>query len=100
MEIGPTEPLPACWEVTDAELFTVPQLAEVVGDPMCTERLLPALRDVLEPPQVRTPALIEQIHPAETALVVHVKVPGVVGRVSVMVTWFAVPLPAAETVIV
>jgi hypothetical protein len=101
--MGPTEPVPPLPEVYDAELLTVPQLAVEVGEPMCTDRLLPEARDVPLPPHVSTPSEIPQVQPAETELVVHVNEPGVVGSVSVIVTFVAVPVPATpelETVIV
>ena len=72
----------------------MPQFAEVVGEPMWTDSELPPARDVPVPPQVRTPAVIEHVHPAETPLVVQVKLPGVVGSVSVIWTFVAVPEPA------
>ena len=101
--IGPTDFVALFPEVTEAELFTVPQFAEEVGEPMWTERLPPGASEVPVPPHVRTPVVIEQVQPAETPPVVQVKVPGVEGSVSVIWTFVAVPVPTAdelETVIV
>ena len=75
-------------------MFTVPQLAEEVGEPMWTASELPPAKEVPVPPQVSTPAVDTQVQPAETPLVVQVKVPGVVGSVSVIWTFVAVPEPA------
>jgi hypothetical protein len=46
---------------------------------------------------VRTPVLIAQLHPAVTDPKLHVKEPGVVGRVSLIVTFVAVPKPLFVT---
>src|SRR5438445_684134 len=97
MATGPTERVALLPELTEAELLTVPQLAEVVGEEIWTDRLPPLAREVPEPPQVRMPELVAQVQPAETEPEVQVNEPGVEGRVSVIVTFVAVPGAALET---
>src|SRR5439155_641851 len=97
MPTGPTEADPSLDVVTEAELFTVPQVAVVVGEVMWTLALAPEARLNDEPPQVRTPEEIAQLHPP-LVLAMDQLSPALVGRVSVMVTPLAVPAPVLDTV--
>ena len=78
-------------------LFTVPQVAVVVGEVMCTLALAPPARLNEAPPHVSTPALIEQLH-RPVVLAMDQLSPALVGRVSVTVTPLAVPVPLLVTV--
>ena len=102
--VGPAEPVPALPVVNDAELLIVPQLAEDVGDVMCTDRDAPEpASDVLAPPQVRVLVGSEpenaQLHPAELEATVQFNAPPEGSGVSVIVTAVAVPAPLLVTVI-
>ncbi len=91
--VGPALAVPSFVVPALALLLTVPQLAVVVGELRCTVAL-PA--GASEPKlQVRTPAVIVQ--PATAGEIVQL-VPAGVGRVSVMVTPVAVPVPLLVTV--
>src|SRR5437773_1419434 len=92
---GPTEAEPSLEVVTEAELFTVPQVAEVVGEVMWTWVLAPPARSAgpkcsapeeMVHPELDPPASMDQLRPA------------LVGRVSVTVTPLAVPTPVLDTV--
>src|SRR5438093_1463916 len=85
-------------EVTVAWLATVPQVAVVVVEVMCTDNEEPGARETpLAPPQVSTPVLIAQVpsHPADGGLVVVSMLqfnPALVGKVSLSLTPVAVPV--------
>jgi hypothetical protein len=90
-------------EVTTALFDTVPQVAEVVGEEMWTDKEVPppASETPLPPPQVRTPKAIAQVppQPAEGLSKLQLR-PALVGSVSDSFTPVAVPAPLFVTVIV
>src|SRR5207249_8941802 len=93
---GPTEAEPSLEVVTEAELFTVPQVAGVVGEVMWTWVLAPPAR--LAGPKDSTPALMAHPELDPPASMVQLS-PALVGRVSDTVTFLAVPTPVLDTVI-
>ena len=80
-------------------LLTVPQVAEVVGEVMCTEALAAGARSKPLPPHVRTPVAIAQDHPPVVVPTLQFR-PGLVGSVSFITTSKALPSPLLVTVIV
>ena len=84
---------------TVAELLTVPHVADVVGEVMCTEALSPEARSKPWPPQVSTPAAMLQVQPPVVDSTVQLR-PGLAGRVSFITTSNAVPGPLLVTVTV
>ena len=77
--------------VADAVLDTVPQLADEVVEVTCADEPTPGAR--LEAEYVRE--LPVRVQPAGVPSKTHVRVPGVLGKVSVTETPVAVPVPAA-----
>src|SRR5882672_8236443 len=71
---------------------TVPQVAEVVGEKMCTVLLAPGARS----PKVQVNAPLAIVQEAASAPSVLQLNPLLVGSVSESVTLLAVPVPAAE----
>src|SRR6185503_5326438 len=73
------------WVVFEASaipvLLTVPHVADVVGEVMCTEALSPEPRSKPWPPQVSTPAAIAQSQPPVLDSTDQLR-PGLPGRVS------------------
>src|SRR6266436_7921689 len=88
--IGPTEGLPSLVVVTDAELLTVPQVAEVVGEVRWTWKETPEARSA--GPKCRTPVVMVQVPVVPPASMLQIK-PELAGRVSETVTPVAVPGP-------
>ena len=76
----------------EAVLFTVPQVAAVVGLIMWTLKLVAAASDAFV--QVSTPAEMLQVG-VPVVLAIDQLVPAFVGSVSVIETLAAVPVPAA-----
>ena len=89
-EAGATAPLLEA--EAEAVLFTVPQVAAVVGLIMWTLKLAPAASDALV--QVSTPAEMLQFG-VPVVLAIDQLVPAFVGSVSVIETLAAVPVPGA-----
>ena len=106
MAMGPEVLPPSLPEVTVAELFTVPQVAVVVGEEISTVGWVdaPPVVGRLVPLQVSTPAVIEQVNvvadPALGVPTIVQLVPELVGTVSVTWKVFAVPVPVLETTMV
>src|SRR5437867_2816252 len=88
-------PDPSLVVVTEAELFTCPQVAGVVGEVMWTWVL--ALGARLAGPKDNTPLAIDQPELEPPASIDQFS-PELVGRVSVTVTPLAVPVPVLVTV--
>src|SRR2546428_123252 len=80
---GPTEAEPSLEVVTEAELFTVPQVAEVVGEVMWTWVLAPPARSAGF--FFNDPAATE-IYTLSLHVALPIFSPALVGRVSVTVT--------------
>src|SRR6266571_3935719 len=93
--IGPTEGLPSLVVVAEAELLTVPQVAEVVGEVMWTWTEAPGARST--GPKCRTPAVMVQVPVVAPASMLQLR-PELVGRVSETVTLRAMPSPLLATV--
>src|SRR5260370_11950868 len=93
--IGPTEGLPSLVVVTEAELLTVPQVAEVVGEVMWTWKEAPEARST--GPKLRFPAVSVQLPVVWRPSMLQLS-PAVVGTVSETVT--PVPVPGPELLIV
>src|SRR3989442_203045 len=96
---GPTEADPSFDVVTEAELFTVPQVALVVGDVMWTLALAREARLKDELAQVRRPEEIEQLHPLVGMAAMAQVRSALAGRVSLLMSLFADPAPVLDTVI-
>src|SRR5260370_771694 len=93
--IGPTLGLPSLLVVTDAELLTVPQVADVVGEVMWTWKDAEGARST--GPKWRTPVVMVQVPVVAPASMLQLS-PELVGRVSETVTPVAVPAPVLVTV--
>src|SRR5260370_418460 len=93
--IGPTEGLPSLVGVTDAELLTVPQVAEGVGEVMWTWKEAPEARST--GPKCRFPAVSVQVPVVLLASMLQLR-PALLGRVSETVTLRAMPAPVLVTV--
>jgi hypothetical protein len=93
----PEEPGPPFVLLKEAEFVTVGQVANVVGDVMCTVVELPDA--IVVDGQVNDPAAIVHPAPAQPDWLAIVQVsPVFVGSVSLRVTPVAFPGPALETV--
>src|SRR2546430_116044 len=92
---GPTEAEPSLEVVTEAELFTVPHVALVVGVVLCTWVLAPPARSAVFFLMIRRPPR-STLFPYTTLF--RSLRPALVGRVSVTVTPLAVPVPLLVTV--
>src|SRR2546429_139919 len=96
MGTGPTEADPSMDVVTEAELFTVPQVALVVGEVMWTWVLAPAARSA--GPKDSTPA--EMLHPElDPPASMDQDSPALVGRVSFFFKLWATPAPVLASLI-
>src|SRR5260370_439948 len=93
--IGPTEGLPSLVVVTDAELLTVPQVAEVVGEVIWTWKEAPEARST--GPKLRFPAVSVQLPVVLVPSMLQLS-PAVVGTASETVTVRAMPAPVLLTV--
>src|SRR6266478_1266840 len=93
--IGPTLGLPSLLVVTDAELLTVPQVADVVGEVIWTWKDAEGARST--GPKWRTPAVMVQLPVVLVPSMLQLR-PVLVGRVSETVTLFEVPAPGLVTV--
>src|SRR5712692_7228313 len=93
--IGPTLGLPSLLVVAEAELLTVPQVAEVVGEVMWTWKEMPEAMST--GPKCRTPDVMVQVPVVAPASMLQLS-PELVGRVSETVTLRAVPAPVLVTV--
>src|SRR5262245_54049597 len=91
------------WSSFDASamavLLSVPHVAEVVGEVMCTDALAPDARLNPAPPQVSSPAAMPQVQPPVVDSTVQFN-PGFAGKVSFSTTSNALPGPLLVTVTV
>src|SRR6266851_2540621 len=92
---GPAFGLPSLLVVTEAELLTVPQVAEVVGEVMWTWNETVGARST--GPKWRTPVVMVQVPVVLRPSMLQLS-PALVGRVSETVTLCAVPAPVLVTV--
>src|SRR5260370_840281 len=92
--IGPTEGLPSLVVVTDAELLTVPQVAEVVGEVMWTWKEAEGARSTGQ--KWRTPVVMVQLPVVLVPSMLQLS-PALVGTVSETVTLRAMPAPVLVT---
>src|SRR5438132_1665491 len=93
---GPTEADPSFDVVTEAELFTVPQVALVVGEMMWTWVLAPAARSAGPKDSTRAEVLHPELDPPAA---MDQDSPALLARVSVTGTLWATPDPSLHTVI-
>jgi hypothetical protein len=100
---APDEGLPSFVDVTVAVFETLPHVADVVGEEMCTDRVapLPASETPLTPPQERVPEVIPHVPPQPSEGLSKLQLsPELVGSVSLNFTTVAVPAPEFVTVMV
>src|SRR5712691_11010062 len=93
--IGPTLGLPSLLVVTEAELLTVPQVAEVVGEVMWTWKEAVGARST--GPKWRTPVVMVQVPVVPPASMLQLR-PELAGRVSETLSLCAMPAPVLVTV--